>query len=337
MIDRCSEKPHPQEQGTDISIIIISWNTKDLLAQCLKSVYETMQGLTFEIVVVDNASFDGSVAMLKEEFPFVVIVENAVNKGFGAANNQALRIMNGRYALLLNTDTIVTAHAIAELFSFLETHADVAMACGQLLHADGSRQNSIAAFPSFLTLLTNMSLLEYLFPQRFPGKRYTHAGPVEIDSAVGACLLVRKRAIETTGMFDERYFFFFEETDWAYRMKTSGWKIYHVPTALIYHFQGQSVGRDIRSRIEFYRSRYRFFRKWKSHPYFVVISAVIILRLFVNWLLTSLANVFTLCMLRGMRNRWLVYSRLLLWHLHGCPGRTMVPEHHSHNHPKGAC
>jgi GT2 family glycosyltransferase len=335
MVNRCSEKPDRRGKGTDISVIIANWNTKDLLAQCLNSLYETAQGLTFEIIVVDNASTDGSVAMLRREFPSAVVVENSVNRGFGAASNQGFRVMKGRYALLLNTDTILVANAVQELFSFLESHPDAAMACGQLLNADGSKQNSIAAFPSFLTLMTNMSLLEYLFPKRFPSKRYSHAGPVEIESGIGACLLVRKRAMDEVGLLDERYFFFFEETDWAYQMRSAGWKIFHVPAALIYHFQGQSIGRDIRSRIEFYRSRYQFFRKWKSRPYFVAVSAVIIMRLFVNWLFTSGANVFTLFMQKEMRSRWLAYSQLLLWHFHGCPGRILVNEQRSLDRPKG--
>lgn len=321
MIDSFPAEPCRQERGMDISVIIVNWNTKGLLSKCLLSVYETIRLLAFEVIVVDNASTDGSVAMLRREFTSAVVVENSVNRGFGAASNQALRVMKGRYALLLNTDTILAEDAVQELFSFLESHPDAAMACGQLLNADGSRQNSIAAFPSFLTLLTNMSLLEYLFPKRFPSKRYSHAGPVEIESGIGACLLVRKRAIDAVGLLDERYFFFFEETDWAYQMRSAGWKIFHVPAALIYHFQGQSIGRNIRSRIEFYRSRYQFFRKWKSRRYAAAVFTVIVLRLVVNFVLASLANVFTLFLSEGLRNKWHVHVRLLLWHLRGCPSR----------------
>jgi GT2 family glycosyltransferase len=134
---------------------------------------------------------------------------------------------------------------------------------------------------------------------------------------------VRKKAIEEVGMFDERYFFFFEETDWAYQMKQAGWKVFHVPTAFIYHFQGQSVGRDIQSRIEFYRSRYQFFRKWKSRPYFIIVSIVIFLRLCINWLLSSVGNILFLGMNRELRDKFFIYSRLILWHMKGT------------SHPKG--
>ncbi|MFZ5994752.1 MAG: glycosyltransferase family 2 protein [Thermodesulfobacteriota bacterium] len=303
----------------DISFIIVNWNTKNLLRNCLNSIRKTVQGIAFEIIVVDNASHDGSVAMLREEFPHVNVLENKENRGFGAANNQAISIMKGRYALLLNTDTILTPNAVYELFSFMEAHPKAAMACGQLLNADGSKQNSIANFPNLLTLFLNTPLLEYLFPKRYPSKRYNYKEPIEIDSGIGACLLVRKQAIDEVGMFDERYFFFFEETDWALQMKTAGWKIYHVPSAFIYHLQGQSIGRDVRSRIEFYRSRYQFFRKWKGRSYYQFVSLVIFVRTIINWLLTSFGNLVTLFTNKKLRNKWIVNSKLILWHLNGRP------------------
>ena len=301
----------------DISIIIVNYNTKNLLRNCLNSIYATVHNIAHEIIVVDNASSDGSQVMVGTEFPTIHLIKNERNYGFGAANNQALAITGGRYALLLNTDTVLKEKAVSELFSFMETHPDAAMACGQLLNADGSKQNSIASFPSIWTLLFNIPVLEKLFPQRYPSKRYDHKNPVEIDSGIGACLLVRKQAINEVGLFDERFFFFFEETDWALRMKTAGWKIYHVPSAYVYHLQGQSIGRDITSRIEFYRSRYQFFRKWKAYPCYLIISAIIFFRLLINWLLTSIATILTLGFHGEMRNKWLAYSQLFLWHIKG--------------------
>jgi len=303
----------------DITIVIVNWNTKDLLRDCLESVYRTVRDITFEIILVDNASHDGSVTMAAKDFPGVRIIENSENLGFGAANNQAFAVMKGRYALLLNTDTVLTENSVHELFAFMENHDEAAMAGGQLLNRDGSRQNSIANFPTVLTLLANTSLLEYLFPRRFPSKRYNHKEPLEVESVIGACMLVRKKAINEVGMFDERYFFFFEETDWACQMRAAGWKIYHLPSALIYHLQGQSVGRNVRSRIEFYRSRYKFFNKWKGRSYNVAVSLVAFIRLIVNWLLTSVGGILTAGMNKGIRDKWVVYSRLILWHLKGCP------------------
>jgi len=301
----------------DISIIIVNWNTRELLRNCIASIMNTVQGPFFEIIVVDNASADGSVAMLRENFPEVDVIENRENRGFGAANNQAMRIMNGRYALLLNSDTVLCEHAVGNLFAFMENHADAAMACGQLLNADGSRQNSIASFPSLFTLMMNTSLLEYLFPKRFPSKRYPCATPREVDSCIGACLMVRKKAIDAVGMFDERYFFFFEETDWALQMKKAGWTSWQVPDAEVYHLQGQSIGRNVRSREAFYRSRYQFFRKWKPRTFYSIFRTVTVVRLSVNLLLTVLGNLMTLGLNQGLRDKLFVYGKLMEMHIKG--------------------
>jgi GT2 family glycosyltransferase len=256
---------------------------------------------------------------VREEFPEIIVIENENNRGFGAPNNQAIAVMRGRYALLINTDAILTDGAVRELFSFMQDHPDAGMACGQLLNEDGSKQNSIANFPTLLMFLLNKSLLEYLFPKRYPSKRYRHKGPIPVESGIGACLMVRKEAMDMVGGFDERYFFFFEETDLALQMRSAGWKIYHVPSAFIYHLQGRSIGKNAGGRIEFYRSRYKFFRKWKSAPYYALICAIIFSRLVTNWFLISLANLFSLGMIERMRDKWIVYSKLMAWHLKGCP------------------
>jgi GT2 family glycosyltransferase len=164
-----------------------------------------------------------------------------------------------------------------------------------------------------------MPALEFLFPKRYPSKRYEYSGPIEIDSGIGACLMVRKEAIGQAGMLDERYFFFLEETDWALKMKKAGWKIFHVPGAFIYHLQGRSIGQSIKSRILFYRSRYIYFRKWGSDLYYLIACLIIILRLFINWSFTLIANILTMGMLETLREKLTLYSKLLLWHIQGCP------------------
>jgi len=298
----------------DVSVIIVNWNTKELLKNCLNSVYQTIHDLTFEIIVVDNASSDGSLAMLQQNFPEVIQIGNRENRGFGAANNQAFAVMQGKYALLLNTDALLTPGAVKRLWTFCEANSDAAIVCGQLLNADGSKQNSIASFPSLLTLSANTSLLEYLFPRKFPSKRYEHAGPIEVDSAIGACMMIRKKALDEVGVFDERYFFFFEETDLAYAMHKSGWKTYHIPDAFIYHLQGQSIGGNVRSRIEFYRSRYKFFSKWHSRSDYLAARALIFGRLLINWLFSVAAVIVTLGVNKKLRHKFFVYSQLIFWH-----------------------
>jgi len=304
---------HPADR-IDISVIIVNWNTKDLLRNCLNSVYKTISELIFEIIVVDNFSSDGSVEMLEKEFPSVIRIVNKENRGFGAANNQALKIMKGKYALLLNTDTVLMPEAVNKLWNFCEANDKAAIVCGQLLNADGTKQNSMASFPSLLTLAANTSLLEYLFPGRYPSKRYEHASPIEVDSVIGACMMIRKKALDEAGTFDERYFFFFEETDLAYTMRLKGWKIYQVPKSLIYHLQGQSIGNNISSRIEFYRSRYQFLRKWHGPLYCYLAKGIIFLRLLVNEVFSAIFAALTLGLNKKLRYKLVVYSKLIYWH-----------------------
>jgi len=298
----------------DISVIVVNWNTKDLLKNCLCSVYQTVNNLNLEIIVVDNASSDGSVEMLKLDFPQVIRLVNQQNRGFGAANNQGFAVMKGEYALLLNTDTVLTTNAVAKLWEFMEAHPEAAIVGGQLLNADESRQNSIASFPTLLTLVTNESLLEYLMPRRFPSKRYEHKGPIEVDSVIGACMMIRKKALDEIGVFDERYFFFFEETDLAYAIRRSGWKIFHIPDAYIYHLQGQSIGHNVQSRIEFYRSRYQFLRKWHSRLYYFCAGIIIILRLAINWAANCVMAGVTVGLAEKLRQKCIIYSHLIFWH-----------------------
>lgn len=305
-----------EDQSVEIavSVIIVDWNTKDILQNCLDSIYQTIDNLSCEIIVVDNASSDGSTEMLQERYPQVIKFYNKVNRGFGAANNQAFAIMKGKYALLLNTDAILTPGAINKLYSFANTHPQAAIVCGQLLNADGSKQNSVAAFPSLPSLLINTSLLEYIFPQWYPSKRYEHTFPIEVDSAIGACMMIRKKALDEAGFFDERYFFFFEETDLAYAFHSKGWSVYHVPDAFIYHLQGQSIGHNVGSRIEFYRSRYQFLRKWHNLPYYYLAKGVIFLRLLVNVIFNFMSVALTLGLSKKVRNKLAIYSELIYWH-----------------------
>jgi len=301
-----------------LSIVIVNWNTKDLLLDCLASVFATVKELSFEVILVDNASTDGSVVAVRCQYPLVRVIQNDRNLGFAAANNRAFSVMRGHYALLLNTDTILTDGAVASLFCHMEENKQVAMACGQLLNQDSSRQNSIANFPSFLGLLVNESLLRRIFPHRFPGKNREYHQPFEVESCIGACLMARKEAMDQVGLLDESYFFFFEETDWAWRMRQAGWKSVFVPQARIYHLQGQSAGNNVKSRIMFYRSRYIFLRRWHSrgfHLFVIIVSA----RLFVDLILNAVASVATLGLNKRFRGKAATYARLAWWHICGCP------------------
>ncbi len=307
----------------DLSIIIVNWNTKKLLLDCLASVFKTVKRISMEVWLVDNASTDGSVEAAKRFYPDIKIIQNLRNLGFAAANNRAFKQMCGRYAVLLNTDALLTKGAVEAIYDFMENTPDAGMACGQLLNPDGSKQNSIANFPGLPSLLFNETLLRILLPGRYPSKRKEYKSPIEIDSCIGACLMARKITMDHIGLLDEDYFFFFEETDWARRIKQSGWKIYFVPTARIIHFQGQSVGHNIRSRMLFYRSRYIYFKKWHRDVYGLV-QGVIFFRLLMNASFNFIGFIATLGLHAGIEAKLKTYAKLIVWHLEGCPDESQV-------------
>jgi len=303
-----------------LSIIIVSYNTKEYLLPCLKSILEKDDGIFQEVIVVDNGSRDGSGKEVKEKFPFIHLIENKKNLGFAKAANQGLQKASGRYLLLLNPDTQVRNRAIEQLVSWMESHPEAGGAGGQLLSSDGSRQNSIANFPSLTTELLNKSLLRWLFPKRFPGKERNDLKPIEVDSVIGACMLVRREALDQVGLLDEDYFLFFEETDWCFRMKRGGWKIYHIPQAEIIHFQGKSAGKETAlAKIEYYRSRYLFFKKHRGFFQWILLTIGLNLKLWVEFISLMIGCLLTLFIIKKWRTKLSIYATLLQWHLKFCP------------------
>jgi GT2 family glycosyltransferase len=304
----------------DLSIVIVNWNTKNLLLQCLEAVYQTAGAVETEVFVVDNGSADGSGTAVKERFPGVTLNENQINLGFAKANNQALSLSKGDYLLLLNPDTQVKTGAIERLFSFMEGHSDVGAAGPQLLHPDGTKQNSVANFPSLATELLNKRFLRWLFPKKYPGKERDYREPLEVDSVIGACMMVRRDAMEQVGLLDEDYFLFLEETDWCYRLKKAGWKIYHVPQAEVYHFQGKGVEMEKkRAKVEYYRSLYHFFKKNRGGLQQSILFVGLIIRLLIELILMTIACSFTLFMIKKRRRRLSIYAYLTEWYLKICP------------------
>jgi GT2 family glycosyltransferase len=304
----------------DLSVIIVNWNTKDLLLQCLESLYQGAKGIEKEIFVVDNSSSDGSGTAVRKRFPEINLIENQVNLGFARANNQAISLSSGEYLLLLNPDTQVKDEAIERMLSFMDAHPEAGVVGAQLLNVDGSKQNSIANFPSLATELLNKSFLRWLFPDKFPGKETDYPGPVEVDSVIGACMMARRKALEQVGFLDEEYFLFLEETDWCYRMKKAGWKIYHIPQAEILHFQGKSAEtKREKAKVEYYRSRYHYFRKNRGSFQSSVLFIGLIIKLSVELVFATIACVFTLFMVKKWRRKVSTYAYLAWWYLSFCP------------------
>lgn len=303
-----------------LSIIIVNWNTRKYLLPCLDLIFKKENGISQEVIVVDNGSQDGSREEVKKKFPSVHLIENKKNLGFAKAANQGLEKASGRYILLLNPDTQVKRGAIERLVSFMESHPEAGMAGGQLLNSDGSRQNSIANFPSLVTELFNKNLLRWLFPTRFPGKERNYLEPIEVDSVIGACMMVRRDVVEQVGSFDEDYFLFLEETDWCYRMKRKGWKVFHVPQAEIVHFQGKSAEREMAmAKIEYYHSRYLFFKKHRGLFQWILLTIGLNMKLWVEFISMMIGCLLTFFTIRRWRRKFSIYATLLKWHLKFCP------------------
>jgi GT2 family glycosyltransferase len=287
---------------------------------CISSIYKTVKDIDFEVYVVDNNSNDGSQAAVKEKFSEVKLIENKTNTGFGYANNQALRIMQGRFAVLLNSDAVLKDEAVKNLLAFMTATSSAGIAGAQLLNEDSSLQNSIDNFPSTETEIFNKSILRLFFPGRYPSKNMSYKDPIEVDSVIGACMIVRKDAMDEVGLFDEDYFIFLEETDWCYRMYKKGWKVYHVPDAEVFHLSGHSKKKTPwRSQVEYYISLYMFFKKNRTPASYFALRILKPCKIFINLILNIIGNMLTLFQKEGLRNRLMKYYKLLVWHMLICP------------------
>ncbi len=276
------------KNSIDTSIIIVSYNTKDLLSVCLSSLIKQKGSKSWEIIVVDNASSDGIRDLIKEKFPDVIFIQNKKNVGFSTANNIGLRCAHGKFLLLLNSDTEVSEGAVGQVRQFMEKHPNVGVASCKLVLRDGSIDPAChRGFPTPWASLTYFMGLENLFPRSRLFAQY-HQGyknmnePHEIDSPAGAFYMVRREVINKVGYLDEDYFMYGEDLDYSYRIKQAGWKIFYVPQATVLHKKKQS-GRDsddpsLRRITEtyFYDTMNLFYQKHYQHRY--------------GWLVTNLVQ-----------------------------------------------
>lgn len=245
-----------------LSIIIVNWNTREILTQCLSSIYHRPPSETYEIWVVDNASTDNSVQMIKTSFPDVRLIENQENIGFAPANNQAIRMASGEYVLLLNPDTEVFAGTFDTLLDFLQTHPETGAVGPKTLNPDGSLQTSCYPFPTLSRELWRLLHLDKIVPhgsyRMVDWEEHLH----DVDALLGACILFPRRVLDEIGLLDENYFMYTEEIDLCYRVRQSGRKLFWIPQASIVHYGGQStrqVGAEM--FLQLYKSKVQFFRK----------------------------------------------------------------------------
>ena len=265
--------PNVPTSPIDLSIVIVSYNIRDLLAQCLESLSTNLQSQTSEVFVVDNSSCDGSAAMVRGECPSAHLIENAGNRGFAAANNQAFVQTRGRYVLMLNPDTEVRAGALETLVEFMDTHPRAGACGGKLEYGDGSLQHSAFAFPSLAQIFLDFFPLHWRLSDsqlngRYPREWYARGAPFQIDHPLGADFLVRRKVAEQIGWLDDKFFIYCEEIDWAMRIKRAGWQVWCVPQAEIVHHEAQST-RQFRDAmfVELWRARRRLYEKHYSRAF----------------------------------------------------------------------
>lgn len=251
-----------------ISIVIVNWNVKDLLRECLRSVFSSKIEDEPEVVVVDNASSDESAAMVRSEFPQVNLIAAPENLGFAKGNNVGVAAAKGDFIFLLNPDTRLEPDTLVKLRDYLAANPEVGVVAPQLLWPDGSPQSSRRQFPTIGSLFWESTLLEQWFPQNKIAQRYKFAGvpPTQsgpVDWAVGAALFLRREVWESVGPLDESLFMYFEETDWCRRCTQAGWPVQYLSDAGVTHYEGQSSGQVVSARtLRFQRSKIRYTQKW---------------------------------------------------------------------------
>lgn len=254
-----------------LSVILINLNTRDFLQACLRSMKSRLSDPSFEVILVDNGSTDGSLEMVQSEFPEVRVFPQGKNLGFTRANNIGLREARGQYLLVLNSDTEIIGDALEKMCDYMDAHPDVGALGPKLLNPDGTRQLSCRRFPSYRTALFHRySLLTRLFPRNRFSAEYLMTGisddeACETDWVSGAALLTRRETIEQVGLFDEDYFIYAEDVDWCYRMKQAGWRVVYFPSAHILHHIGRATRKiAFRMTYERHRSMWLFYRKHYS-------------------------------------------------------------------------
>lgn len=273
----------------DLAVVIVSWNVKELLANCLASVFESLSGseLDAEVWVVDNASHDGSAEMVRQQFPQVRLIASQENLGFAGGNNRALRAIGfpssptltlphsplPRYVLLLNPDTEVRRDALPTMMRFMDETPAAGVCGARLVYGDGSFQHSAFGFPGLAQIFLDFFPLHWRLTEsrlngRYPRRLYEGDAPFEIDHPLGAAMMLRREVILQTGLFDEGYRMYVEEIDWCKRIRRAGWAIYCMPSAVVVHHAGQST-RQVRNEmfVALWRSRFRLYGKHYSRAF----------------------------------------------------------------------
>ena len=330
----------------ELSVIIVSWNVADLLRACLRSVLDEVRragmapieaahanegegegegagGPGVEIVVVDNASRDGSAEMVRREFPAARLLANSENRGFGAANNQGLAESRGAAVLFLNPDTVVHPGAFSELLACLREHPEVGAVGPRLVNPDGSTQSSRRHFPWLAAAFVESTPLQRHLG-RLPALRHYYAADAPdscsqtVDWLVGACLLVRRAALDRVGGFDERFFMYSEEMDLCFRLRQAGYSVRYLASAQVTHHEAASSRQDLfRQNVNFHESRERFFRK-HGRPLGALVLHWFVFLTYLEQMAEESGKLLLQPAKRSLRlDRLRLYARVVVWYLRG--------------------
>jgi len=291
------------EGRSSISVVIVTWNTRELLRACLASLTADAESGVCEVIVVDNASEDGTPEMVRRDFPFVILIANRDNVGFGRATNQGFARARGDYVLMLNSDTTVSERALPDTAAFLDEHPDVAVAGCRLVFPDGTEQNSCFRFPSLFAVLMSATYLAQLFPGSpfFNRDRYGSAvwdDVRDVDCVMGSYMMIRRRAVIEIPLLDEGYFMYGEELDLAYRLESAGWRVAYYPGVTVVHHQGGSTRAPNVVAWAYeaqHRAILRFLLKWRGMPIAYVANLIMLAGLLpraFGWLASDLAASF---------------------------------------------
>ena len=277
------------KRGVDLSIVIVNFNGERFLGKCIDSIRENLSRRKFEMFIVDNNSKDDSVELIKRNYPEVKLIENCSNFGFSYANNQAIVRSRGKYIMLLNPDTVITQGALDVMMDFMDKNPVVGVAGAKLLNLDGSIQYSFRRFPTIqYVFFGRQSIFRKLFPDNRISRAYmmmdeNHSKNIEVDWVFGTGMMLRRKALEEVGIFDEDYFIFVEDTDLCYRMREENWKVSLVADAVIFHHFGVTRDRFWKiTLLNHNRGMFKFFKKHYHLSLFteMILSAGLTLRLF---------------------------------------------------------
>lgn len=246
-----------------LSIVIVNWNTGQILLDCLESIYSDPPGFPFEVFVVDNASTDGSALTAQSRYPQAKVILSDVNLGFARGNNRAIEQAQGEFVLLLNPDTILKGGALQTLKQFLEDHPDCGAAGAMLLNPDGSLQYSCSPEPTLAREFLRLFHLGGVRPDGYYNMgEWNTSEPRRVEVLLGACVMIRREALKQVGLLDEGFFMYSEEVDYCRRLRDAGWLIYWVPQAKVVHLGGQSTRQAaVRMFLELYKAKVQYFRK----------------------------------------------------------------------------